>query len=366
VRIGRIAGQYAKPRSSDHETRDGVTLPSYRGDLVNRSAFTRADRCPDPELMLRGYERAALTINFIRALSSGGFTDLHQAEYWDLGFARHSEHRVMYEAIVQSVRESLRLAGALADVRQSHMQRTQFYTSHEGLALAYEQAQTRKVPRRDGWYNLSTHFPWIGVRTAQLEGAHVEYFRGIRNPIGVKIGPTMSVPWLVGLIGVLNPHDEPGRLTLIHRFGADQVAEALPPIIDAVRKTGKTVTWLVDPMHGNTESTCGGLKTRQFDNVLSEVEQAFAIHAECGSVLGGVHFELTGEDVTECVGGASGLSAGDLKRAYRSKVDPRLNAEQALEMAMLVALAARGGLRWRERPSAQPSVLTPLAEHPLH
>ena len=313
VRIGRIAGQYAKPRSNDQETRNGLTLPTYRGDLVNRSGFTREDRSPDPELMLRGYERAALTLNFLRALSSAGFADLHEARYWDLDFAKHAEYRDEYARMVQTIRDSLQLTQASSDTPLNGMSRVGMYTSHEGLALAYEQAQTREVPRRAGWYNLSTHFPWIGMRTAQLEGAHVEYFRGIRNPIAVKVGPGMSESWLCGLIEVLDPADEPGRLTLIHRFGAGRIGDCLPPLIDAARKTRKTVTWLVDPMHGNTEKTRGGLKTRRFDKILSEVEQAFQIHTACGSVLGGMHFELTGDHVTECVGGSCGLSEHELR-----------------------------------------------------
>jgi len=337
VRIGRIAGQYAKPRSSDHETRDGVTLPAYRGDVVNRAGFSAAERVPDPELLLRGYERAALTLNFVRGLSTGGFADLHHPETWDLGFAQSSAARADYERMVHTVRESLRFMESMTGHRFEDANRVDFYTSHEGLSLDYEQAQTRQVPRRKGWYDLSTHFPWIGMRTAKLDGAHVEYFRGIENPIAVKIGPAMTDEWLKGLIEVLDPRGEPGRLTLIHRLGADQVAERLPGLIAAARATGHQVTFICDAMHGNTETTSNGLKTRRFDKILSEIETAFDIHRSEGSHLGGVHFELTGDDVTECVGGARGLSEDDLKRAYKSKVDPRLNAEQALEMAMLIA-----------------------------
>jgi 3-deoxy-7-phosphoheptulonate synthase len=336
VRIGRIAGQYAKPRSSNAESRGEVSLPSYRGDLVNRSAFTEADRMPDPQMLLRGYERAALTLNFIRALADGGFADLHHTEYWDLGFAAQSELAREYAATVDSIRESLLFMEAVAGIYLNDMRRVDFYTSHEGLILLYEQAQTRTVPRRAGWYNLSTHFPWIGMRTAQLGSAHVEYFRGVRNPIGIKVGPGMTSEWLAGLLEVLHPDDEPGRLTLIHRLGADKVAELLPPLIETVRKSGKTVVWICDPMHGNTETTADGIKTRRFEKIMAELEQAFTIHERLGSHLAGVHFELTGENVTECVGGARGLSESDLKRAYRSQVDPRLNYEQALEVAMLV------------------------------
>ncbi|RMH44388.1 MAG: 3-deoxy-7-phosphoheptulonate synthase class II [Deltaproteobacteria bacterium] len=347
VRIGRIAGQYAKPRSKDTETRDGVELPSYRGDLVNRSPFTAADRTPDPTLLLRGYERAALTLNFIRALADGGFADLHHTEYWDLGFARDAPARAEYEQLVESIRDSLVFMETVAGVHIDDMRRVDFYTSHEGLSLLYEQAQTRRVPRREGWYNLSTHFPWIGMRTAQVDGAHVEFFRGIRNPIAVKIGPGMTREWLTELIRVLNPDDEPGRLTLIHRLGADRVEHALPPLIEAVQAAGATVTWLCDPMHGNTETTADGIKTRRFDNILAELERSFDVHARSGTVLGGVHFELTGEDVTECIGGARGLSEADLKRAYRSQVDPRLNYEQSLEMALRIATKLKAARRAR-------------------
>jgi 3-deoxy-7-phosphoheptulonate synthase len=341
VRVGRIAGQYAKPRSSDDETRDGVTLPAYRGDLVNRTGFSAEERAPDPSLLLRAYERAALTLNFVRALSSGGFADLHHPETWDLGFASGSTARADYERIVVTVQESLKFMESLTGHRFEDANRVDFYTSHEGLSLAYEQAQTRQVPRREGWYDLSTHFPWIGMRTAALDSAHVEYFRGIDNPIAVKVGPGMTDDWLKGLLDVLDPKNEPGRLTLIHRLGAEKVTDHLPRLIAAVRTAGRRVTWIADAMHGNTETTAQGFKTRRFDKILAEIEAAFDVHRAEGSHLGGVHFELTGDNVTECVGGARGLSEDDLKRAYKTKVDPRLNAEQALEMAMLLATKLR-------------------------
>jgi 3-deoxy-7-phosphoheptulonate synthase len=337
IRVGRIAGQYAKPRSADNETRGDVTLPAYRGDLVNRDAFTVEDRTPDPELMLRGYERAALTLNFIRALADGGFADLHHPEYWDISFAAGTTHAAEYERIVDAIRDSISFVTSITGVDPALMRRVDFFTSHEGLALLYEQAQTRTVPRRTGWYNLSTHFPWIGMRTAQLDGAHVEFHRGIRNPIGIKIGPAMTQSWLGELLDALDPDREPGRITLIHRMGADKVKTLLPPMIQTVRAAGRTVLWVSDPMHGNTETTPQGYKTRRFERIIDELEASFAVHAAEGSILGGVHFELTGEDVTECVGGARGLSEVDLERAYRSRVDPRLNYEQALEMAMRVA-----------------------------
>ena len=337
VRVGRFAGQYAKPRSSDTETRDGVSLPAYRGDLVNRIGFTPKERVPNPELLLEGYQRAALTLNFIRSLAVSGFADLHHPENWDLGFVSHSSLAGEYHAMVRSIGESLRFMEAVAGASVGELSRVDFYTSHEALHLLYESAQTRQVPRREGWYNLATHFPWIGERTRGLAGAHVEYFRGLRNPIGVKVGPSMTAEELTQLLEILHPTNEPGRITLIHRFGEDKIAKALPPLIDAVRKTGKTVLWCADPMHGNTESTKSGLKTRDFGKIVAELEQALEIHHALGSRVGGVHLELTGEDVTECVGGARGLSEEGLSRAYRTQVDPRLNCEQALEMAMRIA-----------------------------
>jgi len=342
IRIGRIAGQYAKPRSADHETRGDVTLPAYRGDIINRDAFTAADREPDPTLMLRAYERAGLTLNFIRSLVEGGFADLHHPEYWDVSFAKGTPNAAQYERIVESIRESLDFVQAITGMESEVLRRVDVFTSHEALALPYEQAQTRRVPRRPGWYNLSTHFPWIGMRTAALEGAHVEFFRGIRNPLGIKVGPAMTTDWLLGLLAALDPEQQPGRITLIARMGAPNVASKLPALIEAVRRAGREVLWMCDPMHGNTETTAGGIKTRRFDKIVDELEQSFVLHTELGSRLGGVHIELTGEDVTECTGGARGLSDVDLERAYKSRVDPRLNYEQALECAMRIARHLRG------------------------
>ncbi len=337
VRVGRFAGQYAKPRSADTETREGVSLPAYRGDLVNKPEFTAEARRADPQLLLRGYERAALTLNFVRALVDGGFADLHHPEYWDLGFVRHAQLREDYERIVHSIGDALDFFESLTGQKAGDSNRVEFFASHEGLHLLYEQAQTRYIARQERWYNLSTHMPWIGMRTAQVEGAHVEYFRGIANPIGVKVGTAMTDEWLQELVATLNPQNQPGRLTLIHRFGAKDIEQHLPRMIAAVRRTGATVLWCCDPMHGNTETTSGGVKTRRFENILRELDLSFRIHRELGSILGGAHIELTGEDVTECTGGARGLTDADLQRAYRSQVDPRLNYEQALELAMLIA-----------------------------
>lgn len=337
VRVGRMAGQYAKPRSADVETRDGTSLPSFRGDLVNRNPFTSEDRVPDPQLILRGYERAALTLNFVRSLIDGGFADLHHPEYWDLGWVGHSAMADEYHGIVKSISNSLDFLETVSGRELHRTQRADIYAAHEGLHLLYEQSQTRFLDRRDRWYNLTTHFPWIGMRTAAMDGAHIEYFRGIANPMGVKIGPGMTREWLQDLIAVLNPNNAPGRLTLIHRFGAKSIDEHLPDLIAAVRETGSPVLWVCDPMHGNTESTADGTKTRRFENVVSELESAFRIHGASGSYLGGVHLELTGENVTECTGGARGLTDGDLARAYKTTVDPRLNYEQAMEVAMRIA-----------------------------
>lgn len=349
IRVGRFAGQYAKPRSADTETRDGQTLPAYRGDMINRIGFDPVGRVPDPERLLRGYERAALTTNFVRALIDGGFADLHHPEYWDMGFVHKSPLASEYTRMVESIGESLRFMETLTGGSLGDSSRVDFFTSHEGLHLLYEQAQSRQVPRREGWYNLATHFPWIGNRTRSLDGAHVEYFRGIQNPIAVKLGGTVVPDEVLALCDMLNPHNEPGRLTLIHRFGADKIERALPPVVEAVRRAGKSVLWCCDPMHGNTETTSGGYKTRRFEKILAELEQSYRILREGGAHLGGVHFELTGDDVTECVGGASGVTEADLSRAYRSQVDPRLNYEQALEMALLLSrlMAQQPGSRVR-------------------
>ncbi|HRQ66068.1 MAG TPA: 3-deoxy-7-phosphoheptulonate synthase class II [Xanthomonadaceae bacterium] len=336
VRVGRFAGQYAKPRSADSETRDGLTLPSYRGDLVNGPEFTPQARNPDPERMIEGHSRSAMTMNFVRALIDGGFADLHHPEYWDLAWVQHSPLAVEYQRMVESIGDSLRFMETLAGRQIGSFNRVDFYTSHEALLLHYEEGLTRRVPRQWGWFNLSTHFPWIGMRTAQLEGAHVEYMRGIRNPVAVKIGPSVAPEQLLKLAAVLNPDNEAGRLTFIHRMGAGKIEQALPPLIEAAKGAGLRVLWTCDPMHGNGETLGNGVKTRRFGNIRAELDLAFDIHAACASRLGGVHLELTGENVTECLGGARELLEGDLARAYKSTVDPRLNYEQSLELAMLI------------------------------
>ena len=343
VRVGRFAGQYAKPRSADIETRGDITLPSYRGDLVNAPAFTADARRPDPQRLIKGHAHSAMTMNFIRALIDGGFADLHHPEYWDLAWVAHSPLQDEYRQMVEGIGNSLRFMETLAGQPIDSFQRVDFYTSHEALLLHYEQALTRQVPRQWGWFNLSTHYPWIGMRTAALDGAHVEYFRGIRNPVAVKIGPSVTPESLMRLVDVLDPDNEPGRLTLIHRMGATKIETTLPPLLAAMRNAGRKPLFCCDPMHGNTETLGNGFKTRRFQNIRDELDRAFDIHAEAGTRLGGVHLELTGENVTECLGGARDLTESDLTRAYKSMVDPRLNYEQSLELAMLI-VRKRGGV----------------------
>ncbi|MCL4222738.1 MAG: 3-deoxy-7-phosphoheptulonate synthase [Phycisphaerales bacterium] len=345
TRIGRIAGQYAKPRSNFTEkglfNGQEVELPSYFGDLVNEAAFTPEARTPNPHLMVRGYQHAAMTLNFIRALVEGGFADLHHPEYWDLSFFHHADlspqRREQYEHMTRTLADGLRFMEALGERTIEDMTRVEFFTSHEGLNLLYESAQTRQVPRRAGYYNLSTHMPWIGERTRAIDGAHVEYFRGIQNPIGVKIGPGITPETLVPLLDVLNPENAGGRIVLISRMGVGNVEKALPGILEAVRRDGRRVLWMCDPMHGNGIKTASGIKTRSFDAIARELELSIRVHESAGTILGGVHFELTGEDVTECIGGAAGVAESDLSLNYASLCDPRLNYQQALELAFILA-----------------------------
>ena len=341
VRVGRFAGQYAKPRSKPLEARDGVHRPSYFGDMVNRADFTEDGRRPDPENLVVAYSHAAMTLNFIRSLSVGGFADVHHPEYWDLSFFRGAgtpdSLRHEYERASLQLAEAFRFMEAIGEGEIAELKRVEFFTSHEGLNLYYESAQTRQVPRRDGFYDLTTHFPWIGERTRGLDGAHVEFFRGIVNPIAIKVGPTVSADQLIGLLDVLNPRRELGKLALVTRMGASAVASTLPGLVRAVKGSGRDALWMCDPMHGNTQVAPSGQKTRDFDDILGEVETTFEVHAACGSVLGGVHFELTGEDVTECIGGAAGVTVEYLDKNYASACDPRLNYRQALEMGFRIA-----------------------------
>ena len=330
TRVGRFAGQYAKPRSSDVEESNGQVLPSYRGDIVNEPEFGRHARRPAPERMIQAYEHSAMTLNYIRALGEGGFADLHHPEYWNLGFVRHESLRQEYQQIVDAILEALHFMEAVSTNPIGDVDRVSFYTSHEALLLPYEESFTRRALKDAPTYNLSTHFPWIGKRTSHVDGAHVEYARGIRNPLGLKIGPGTTTDGLISLLERLNPDNEAGRITLITRFGANQIADGLAPLLAHVEREGRLVLWACDPMHGNTETLSNGIKTRRFDNIKSELEQAFELHADHGTILGGVHLELTGENVTECIGGARGLEEEDLHRAYQSQVDPRLNGAFAI------------------------------------
>ncbi len=344
TRVGRFAGQYAKPRSSDVEESNGQVLPSYRGDIVNEPEFGRHARRPAPERMIQAYEHSAMTLNYIRALGEGGFADLHHPEYWNLGFVRHDSLRQEYQQIVDAILEALHFMEAVSTNPIGDVDRVSFYTSHEALLLPYEESFTRRALKDAPTYNLSTHFPWIGKRTSHVDGAHVEYARGIRNPLGLKIGPGTTTDGLISLLERLNPDNEAGRITLITRFGANQIADGLAPLLAHVEREGRLVLWACDPMHGNTETLSNGIKTRRFDNIKSELEQAFDLHADHGTILGGVHLELTGENVTECIGGARGLEEEDLHRAYQSQVDPRLNGEQALELAFAIVRKRRAML----------------------
>ena len=338
VKLGRMAGQYAKPRSANAETVDGRTLPSYRGDIVNGADFTEAARVADPARMETGYFHSAGTLNLLRAFAGGGYANLHQVHRWNLGFVERSPLAARYRDLSGRIDETLGFMGACglgADAPQ--VNETEFYTSHEALLLPYEQALTRIDSTTGDWYGCSAHFLWIGDRTRQPDGAHVEYLRGVRNPIGLKVGPTMTADELLRLLDVLNPWDEAGRLTLISRMGADGVRRHLPPLLRAVCRAGRRVVWLCDPMHGNTVSTATKVKTRSFDAILAELRGFFDVLGAEGVPPGGLHVEMTGQDVTECTGGAHRLTEQDLGDRYRTFCDPRLNAEQSLEMAFLVA-----------------------------
>ena len=335
IRVGRIAGQFAKPRSSDTETIDGVTLPSYRGDIINSSEFTEQARVANPQKLLQAYHHSAASLNFIRALTQSGFADLHHPEYWKIQFEKENKQTKKYHEIVNKIADSIDFCNLIDNTSSEKFSTVEFFTSHEALLLSYEAALTTQINNK--WYNLGTHFPWIGMRTGQIDGAHIDYLRGIDNPIGIKIGPSASKEWVTEMLNILNPNNEPGKITLIHRFGHKKIQELLPNLIDTVRATNKTVLWSCDPMHGNTEATETGIKTRRFDNILAELQQAFEIHEQNSSFLGAVHFEMTGENVTECIGGSSDITADELEKCYTTQCDPRLNYQQALELALLIA-----------------------------
>ena len=336
VRIGRIAGQYAKPRSNTTETVHGKLIPIYRGDNVNGYEPTLEARTPDPHRLLKSYFLSASTLNFIRAMIDGGFTDLHHPYQWNLYSIEKTPEWPMYQEMVEHILDSIRFMESFGGVNKDSLGRADFYTSHEGLLLGFEEALTRKSPLTGKYYNYGAHMLWIGERTRQLAGAHIEYFRGISNPIGIKIGPSIAPEELTELIRALNPENEPGRITLITRMGMKKAEAALPPIIRSVQSGGWKVTWSCDPMHGNTFSA-GDRKTRSFDDILAELEITAKTHRSIGSILSGVHFELTGEEVTECIGGAIDLKHTDLNANYESYCDPRLNYIQGMEMAFLIA-----------------------------
>ncbi|BDD61284.1 aromatic/aminoadipate aminotransferase 1 [Monascus purpureus] len=339
VRIARIAGQFAKPRSSATEVVNGVEMPSFRGDNVNGFAATLESRKPDPSRLVAAYFHSAATLNYIRASLSSGLADLHSPLDWGLGHVITPSIKEKYERIVTRVKDAIRFMHTVGIDTDRGVETVEIFTSHEGLALEYEQALTHPSPRASerGFYDTSAHFLWIGDRTRQLDGAHVEFFRGIQNPIGIKIGPTMKPDELVDLLNIVNPNKEIGKVTLISRYGAAKIASLLPAHIAAVQASGHVPVWQADPMHGNTKSTSSGVKTRHFEDILSELRQALEIHRAAGSFLGGVHLELTGEAVTECCGGAGGLTEQDLGERYETFCDPRLNEKQALELAFLVA-----------------------------
>ena len=339
VKVGRIAGQFAKPRSSDTEKLDGVELPSYRGDIVNSIEFDEGARVPDPERQLQAYRQSAATLNLIRAFAQGGYANLEHVHRWNLGFLRDSPANAQYEAMADDISKALdfmKACGVNADT-VPQLRQTEFFTSHEALLLGYEQALTRIDSTSGDWYDTSGHMLWIGDRTRQPDGAHVQFFSGIKNPIGMKCGPTLEADELIRLTDILNPDNEPGRLTLIARFGAEKVADHLPNLIRAVEREGKKVVWSCDPMHGNTIKTSTGYKTRPFDRVLSEVRNFMQVHQAEGTHPGGIHFEMTGKNVTECIGGAREVSEEDLSDRYHTHCDPRLNAAQSLELAFLIA-----------------------------
>jgi 3-deoxy-7-phosphoheptulonate synthase len=341
VKVGRMAGQFAKPRSSDTETIDGVTLPSYRGDIINDIAFTPESRRPDPQRLLKAYTQSAATLNLLRAFAQGGFANLDAIHRWTLGFISDSPQGERFEQIASRIDECLEFMRACGITPESTQQlrETDFYTSHEALLLGYEEALTRRDTITDdkGWYATSAHMVWIGDRTRQPDGAHVEYCRGIHNPIGLKCGPSLDPDELLRLIETLDPRNDPGRLTLICRFGSDKIANGLAPLIRKVKAEGRNVVWSCDPMHGNTVKSSSGYKTRPFDRILSEVRSFFEVHEAEGTYAGGVHFEMTGRDVTECIGGAQAISDEALADRYHTHCDPRLNASQALELAFLTA-----------------------------
>jgi 3-deoxy-7-phosphoheptulonate synthase len=339
VKVGRMAGQFAKPRSETTQSIGGVTLPAYRGDNINGMEFDAAARTPDPQRLLKAYAQSASTLNLLRAFAGGGYADLHNIHRWTLGFVEGSPQGERYRELSDKITEALAFMGAIGVTPQSapDLHRVEFFTCHEALLLGFEEAMTRVDSTSGDWYDVSAHLLWVGDRTRQLDGAHVEFLRGVKNPVGLKVGPGLPADELIGLIDVLNPADEAGRLTLYGRFGADQIASRLPPLMRATRREGRKVVWAIDPMHGNTQKANNGYKTRSFEHILSEVRTFVEVAEAEGVHPGGVHLEMTGQNVTECLGGARAVAEGDLADRYHTHCDPRLNSEQALELAFLVA-----------------------------
>jgi len=340
VKIGRLAGQFAKPRSSDFENINGVSLPSYRGDIVNDIGFDKSSRMPDPKKLLQAYNQSSATLNLVRAFSRGGFADLNEVHRWNLSFIKKNPIGLKYEELSDKISKSMKFIQSCGINAENtpQLHQTTLYTSHEALLLNYEEALTRRDSITGDWYDCSAHMLWIGDRTRDLNEAHIEFFRGIKNPIGCKVGPSMKEDELIELIDKLNPDNEDGRLNLIVRMGANKVAEHYPNLLKRVKDEGRSVVWSCDPMHGNVEKSSTGYKTRDFDNILKEVQQFFQIHKAEGTIAGGIHLEMTGEDVTECTGSQScGITAEDLGSRYHTQCDPRLNANQALELAFMIS-----------------------------
>ena len=337
VKVGRMAGQFAKPRSSGEETLGGVTLPAYRGDIVNGIGFDEKSRVPDPERLLQAYHQSTASLNLLRAFAQGGFADLHQVHQWNLDFIASAELTEKYGQLADRIDETLAFMRACGLENAPQVRETSFFTAHEALLLNYEQAFVRKDSLTGDWYDCSAHMLWIGDRTRQLDGAHIEFLRGVGNPIGVKVGPSMDSEELIRLIDILNPENDPGRLNLIVRMGADKVEQHLPRLIRAVENEGRLVLWSSDPMHGNTIKASSGYKTRDFAQVLGEVKQFFQVHQAEGSYPGGIHIEMTGQNVTECIGGTRPITEAGLSDRYHTHCDPRLNADQSLELAFLIA-----------------------------
>ncbi|NVK58008.1 MAG: 3-deoxy-7-phosphoheptulonate synthase class II [Alteromonadaceae bacterium] len=339
TKVARMAGQYAKPRSSDHETINGVTLPSYRGDIINSFEFTEAARRPDPQRLVEAYHRSSATLNLLRAFAQGGLADLHEVNRWNMTFLENNPQKDKYQDISRRIQDTLEFMDVIGinSANTPVLHETSLFTSHEALLLNYEEALTRVDTLTGKPYDCSAHMVWIGERTRQLDHAHIEFFRGIHNPIGVKVGPTMDEDELIKLIDVLNPNNDPGRLTFITRMGADKLEANLPRLLRRVKAEGRNVVWSSDPMHGNTIKASSGYKTRNFDAILSEIKQFFQAHEAEGTYAGGIHLEMTGQHVTECTGGAYEISDDDLAKAYKTQCDPRLNADQVLEMAFLIS-----------------------------